>query len=326
LGIRRAETGSICLTKSRQSIYNLNTNRMKYTIRTVASMTGLSQYTIRAWERRHHILSPDRTETNRRLYGDEDVFRLKLLKQNVDAGHSIGQASKLTNEELTRLGPSSSDTPVFPSDREVPTQFLNASIASLNQLDEEALRDSLVRGAAFLGAGAFIEHVILPLLSHVENRWVEQSITIAQEHMVTAVLRTNLEQLRTSLLTSPNARKLLVTTPKGQMHELGALIISVIAGLEAWQVTYLGPNLPANEIAGAAVKSGASAVALSLVFPVDDPDIPAELILLRQKLGNAFPILIGGRAAPGYLTTLRHLEFLACKDLNEFRSALDGIH
>ncbi|MEI8282809.1 MAG: MerR family transcriptional regulator, partial [Armatimonadota bacterium] len=217
---------------------------MKYTIRTVASMTGLSQYTIRAWERRHHILNPDRTETNRRLYGEEDVFRLKLLKQMVDAGHSIGQSSKLTNDELFRLGSLGPDSAAFPNDRKSPDQFLNASIASVVQLDEEALRDSLVRGAAFLGAGSFIENVILPLLSHVESRWVEKSISIAQEHMVTAVLRTNLEQLRSSFLTSPNARRLLVTTPKGQMHELGALIVSVIAGLESWQVTYLGPNLP----------------------------------------------------------------------------------
>jgi methanogenic corrinoid protein MtbC1 len=49
-----------------------------------------------------------------------------------------------------------------------------------------------------------------------------------------------------------SAPKILVTTPQGQLHELGALIVSAVASTEGWNVTYLGPNLPAEEIVGAA--------------------------------------------------------------------------
>jgi MerR family transcriptional regulator, light-induced transcriptional regulator len=301
---------------------------MKYTIRTVSSMTGLSQYTIRAWERRHHILNPSRTESNRRVYSDSDVSRLQLLRQTVEAGHSIGQASQLTNDELRELTAFS-----MPEEAQVSHQregddsqhLLDIGIAALNRLDEDAFRDALARGTTFLGALGFIENLILPLLSHIEHRWMEKSISIAQEHMASAVLRTVLEQLRTSIPAPTNSSRLLVTTPKGQMHELGALITSVIAGLESWNVTYLGPNLPAAEIAGAIRQSGAQAVALSLVYPMDDPDIENELLLLRRLLGDSFPILVGGRAASGYLTAVQGQGLFDCKTFDDFREALAKI-
>ena len=301
---------------------------MKYTIRTVATMTGLSQYTIRAWERRHHVLSPDRTETNRRLYDDSDVARLQLLKQSIDAGHSIGQAAQLTNEDLRALSTYSQEeqprlgNPI----NDIPHgSFLDAAIIAMDQLDEDALRESLLRGATMLGLSPFIEGVVLPLMSHVEHRWIEKSISIAQEHMVSAVVRTTLEHLRTSISNPTDAPRLLVTTPKGQFHEIGALIVSVIAGLEAWQVTYLGPNLPAYEIAGAVRQSGSKALALSLVYPVDDPEIKEELTTLRGLLGDSFPILVGGRGAHDYLISLTHLDLTECHELSDFRTALADI-
>ena len=74
-----------------------------YTIRALANRTGLSQHTIRAWERRYAALEPTRTGTNRRIYGESDVERLALLKKAVDDGHSIGQIARLSSDELKRM-------------------------------------------------------------------------------------------------------------------------------------------------------------------------------------------------------------------------------
>lgn len=312
------------LTKSRQGIYTLYSPRMKYTIRTVATMTGLSQHTIRAWERRHHINSPNRTETNRRLFDDAEVLRLQLLKSAVDAGHSIGQASELSNDELRGFVVVSQESSYEQSFGATQTSetFVHSCISHMERLDENGLRGSLARGSASLGALQYVERVVVPLIALVENRWVEKSISIAQEHMVSAVLRTNLEQLRTTIPVPTDAPRILITTPKGQLHELGALITAVIACLESWQVTYLGPNLPADEIAGAAFQRGAKVVALSLVYPVDDPDIPRELGRLRQLLGGSFPIFVGGRAARGYTAIVNDIGLLECHDLDDFRAGL----
>lgn len=75
----------------------------RYQISSVSKLTGLNVYTIRAWEKRYGVVSPDRTETQRRLYGREDVQRLKLLRELVDQGHSIGSIAAFPIDQLQQL-------------------------------------------------------------------------------------------------------------------------------------------------------------------------------------------------------------------------------
>ncbi|MBC8064603.1 MAG: MerR family transcriptional regulator, partial [Chlorobia bacterium] len=62
-----------------------------YTIGAVAAKTGLSTHTIRAWERRYSVLTPGRTQSNRRIYDEHDLVRLGLLAKATSLGHSIGR-------------------------------------------------------------------------------------------------------------------------------------------------------------------------------------------------------------------------------------------
>ena len=62
----------------------------KYPIKVVSQMTGLSAFVIRAWEKRYSVVIPSRTETNRRLYSENDIEKLRLLNEAVQGGHNIG--------------------------------------------------------------------------------------------------------------------------------------------------------------------------------------------------------------------------------------------
>ena len=61
-----------------------------YPVRYVARQTGLTPHLIRSWERRYAAVAPRRTDTNHRLYSDDDIERLSLLRNAVKAGQSIG--------------------------------------------------------------------------------------------------------------------------------------------------------------------------------------------------------------------------------------------
>ncbi len=298
---------------------------MKYTIKTVSSLTGISQHTIRAWERRHNVLVPERTESNRRLYSETDVERFKLLKVASDAGHSVGQLSKLSADELKKLSEVQHlrERDRLPNDRaQTVAQILDECQSSVNRLDPEGLRDVLIYGTALLGISELIEQVLVPLLQFVEDHWLAGSVSIAEEHMTISVLRTYLEETRSSIPVSATAPRLLVTTPSRQIHEIGALVVTITAALELWNVTYLGPNLPAIEIADAARRAGVSAVALSIVFPTDDEGLPSELRLLKNHLGSSVPILVGGRGTSSYTSALQEIGAIVCKDLSGFRESL----
>ena len=64
----------------------------KYTIKTVCVQTGIRAVTLRAWERRHEVLNPHRSENRYRLYSDRDVEVLRWIKSRVDNGISISSA------------------------------------------------------------------------------------------------------------------------------------------------------------------------------------------------------------------------------------------
>lgn len=300
---------------------------LNYTIGTLATLTGLSQHTIRAWERRYEALTPKRSDGNRRIYDGDDVERLNVLKRVVGAGHSIGQVAHLPMDQLRAIDSSSAGNAHSSSeDRESGgVHYLAACQAALSQLDPEALEDALVRATADFGIMALLEHVVIPLLAEIEVGWLDGSMRISQEHMASAVLRTHLDRARLSMPGATYAPRLLSTTPRNQHHEIGALMVSIVAAMQGWNVTYLGPNLPAEEIGIAARQRNARAVALSLVYPLEDPGLGDELRLLRQMVGPSMPIIIGGRAASAYAEVIKEIGGHISQDLKAFRNLVDQI-
>jgi methanogenic corrinoid protein MtbC1 len=109
------------------------------------------------------------------------------------------------------------------------------------------------------------------------------------------------------------------------MHELGALAVGVVAALEGWRPIFLGGNLPVEEIAGAARKSKARAVALSIVYPSDDPRLAWELVRLKKALPQAVVIFAGGRGVEGYRAALEEIGAIVVSDLSGLRRQLELI-
>jgi DNA-binding transcriptional MerR regulator/methylmalonyl-CoA mutase cobalamin-binding subunit len=298
-------------------------------IKVVARRTGLSAPVIRIWEKRYGAVEPERTGTNRRLYSEEQIERLSLLRDITQAGHSIGHVAKLPTGQLRGLARESHGTDVHTartrtSAPDTPT-FLSECVAAMKSLDVRALDGTLKRAETELGAHGLLQRVIAPLAQTIGELWREGSITAAHEHFATAVIRVFLSQAAKPFGGTENAPVLLVTTPAGQIHELGALLVGAAAANLGWQVTYLGASLPAAEIAGAARQKRARAVALSLVYPEDDSRLESELARLREYLPPEVAILVGGRAMPAYRDALGRIGATQVSDLTDLCSTLDDL-
>jgi methylmalonyl-CoA mutase cobalamin-binding subunit len=118
------------------------------------------------------------------------------------------------------------------------------------------------------------------------------------------------------------ASTLVATTPQGQLHELGAVMAAALASEQGWRAVYLGPSLPAAEIASAAVQNQARAVALSIVYPAGDPNVERELHDLRRFLPKNIAILVGGRAAEHYRAAVDETGSVLVKDLGQLQTEL----
>lgn len=303
------------------------TTKPGYPIKIAALRSGLTAHIIRAWEKRYAVVKPCRSCTSRRLYSDEEIERLTLLRRATCAGYAIGNIARLADECLRKLaaeppkpGKLKADPSCCPF-----AAMLDVSMAAVEDLNPRALESELYRGLAVHGRLAIMHQVLVPLIYRISERWHCGQMRIVHEHVASAAIRTLLGSfLRFSPETS-HAPGLIVTTPAGQLHELGALLAGATAVDHGWRVTYLGPNLPAEEIAGAYLQSKADALAISLIYPGDDPSIVPQLRLLRRLLPRNAPIVAGGRAARDYRPILTETKAVICADLSELVCALNRI-
>lgn len=305
----------------------------RHPIGVVARRTGLKPDLIRAWERRYSAVEPGRTQTRRRFYSDADIERLLLLRRVTGTGRGIGQIAHLANEELRALiaeEPVARSYPVTPGPAAPPPPmtdtaepYLTLSLSAAQRLDIHDLEQQLERASVALSRHNLLEKLLVPLMQRIGDLWQRGELRPVHEHMASAVVRSFLGSMRAAYHAAASAPQLIVTTPTRQLHELGALIAAATAASEGWQVTYLGCDLPAEEIAAAAVQKGAKAVALSIVYPPDDAHLSDELRRLRRLLPRTTELIVGGRCSAAYLAVLDETGARRVENLKELREELD---
>lgn len=301
----------------------------RHPIRVVSERTGLTTDVLRAWEKRYGVVEPLRSETGQRLYTDADVERLLLLRQATEAGRPISQVAPLDTSELRRVVEEDEAArtvrerafarPVTP---EVEA-YVAAALDAVRALGAASLNRTLEHAAVRLDAGAFLEGVVAELLRRVGVGWHEGELRAAHEHLATAVIRRVLSRLVWTGV-GEGRGVVVVATPQGERHEMGALLSAATAAAEQWEVVYLGADLPAEDIARAAADVGAGVVALSLVYSAADGQVADELRRLRAAAPDV-AIVVGGAGAERWAPVLREIGAERLSDLGALRAFLGSM-
>jgi len=276
-------------------------------------------------------MGANRTQTrhdNSQVNSAEDVTRLSLLQKVTDAGRRISDVVELDNAALLEL---------FNDDQQAQQNIAtlaNAGLSGTSSIVENAfqavcdmnapqLRKIISMASAELPQGVFLEQVISPLLDKVDVFWHSGNIRVGQEHMASMVIRLFLVgQLGHG---NPQARPIVFTTPSGHRHDIGVLMAALIAESEGWRSIYLGGDIPASEIAAAALQSGAQAVALGIQYTSDAHAMADEIHRLRLSMPDHVPLIVSGAAAIEHKALLDHPGILAPADLSRFRDILANI-
>lgn len=273
----------------------------RHPIALVADRTGLTQDVLRVWERRYGAVRPERGKGGQRLYTNADVERLNLLASAVAAGRSIGQIANLPTNALARMV--DEDTAArkgraSPAGEPVDdNEMVELGLLHTRSLASAALDNHLRRAAALLGVAAFVERVAVPLLRRVGDEWHAGRLTPSQEHLTSSILHDILVGTMRGFTESGAASRVLVATPAGERHAIGAALVGAFAAMEGWNVIYLGTDLPAAEIAAAAIAAEVTVVALSIVYVDDRERILGELRSLRARLPKNIAVIAGGSGA-----------------------------
>lgn len=305
-------------------------NSAQYLIGTVSKRSGVKSDLVRAWERRYQAVTPTRTDGGHRVYTDQDIARLKLLNQATSHGHSISQIARFSLDELKRLLQQEETQNYAPTSLTNDKQFLTEDYiekcyAAVLAFDARALESHFENAIVELQSQAFIEDLLTPLLARIGERWKTGELRPIHEHMTSSVIRSLTYILRNNSPCPDHAPRMVVSTPIGQMHELGALLAAIMAELNGWRVTYLGANLPAEEIAAAVKFTHSKAVTISISFSSDDHIIPKEIRRLRKLIGMDVALIVGGRSAGYYEAVLDEVGVLQIESYAHFRVILDQL-
>ncbi len=326
----------------------------QYPMRVVVRRTGLNPSVLRAWERRYDAVEPGRSDGGQRLYSEADVQRLTLLKELVEAGHTISQIAELEVDALRALvrreavsvdaepdvrngrdespqqGGSSTGARQLGTSQAgmagaasiTPAGTLERALRAVHTLNGRELESVLSRAALALTPVEVVDEVVVPLLGQIGHQWQQGQLSPASEHAASQVIRRFLGWLLDALSLQGGTPLVVISTPAGQQHEFGSLLAAVSAVSEGWEVLNLGADLPAQDIAEAALRSGARAVALSAIFPPNDGRVLGELLDLRAELDPSIDIFVGGPAARPHAERLRPAGVEFVDDLPSLRRRL----
>lgn len=217
---------------------------MSYSIKDLEHLSGIKAHTLRVWEQRYNILQPRRTETNIRYYDDADlklILNISLLNDN---GYRISQIAKMTPEQL-------SQEVINLTERNYkhPDQVQALTIAMVD-LDEERFEKILGTNILQHGFEKTMIQVIFPFMTRVGYLWQTGSVSPAQEHFITFLIRQKIivaidGQVRNY---TQNSKKFMLFLPDGELHEISLLFANYVIRARGHRCIYLGQSLPFEDV------------------------------------------------------------------------------
>ncbi len=264
-----------------------------YQIRQVSEMLGVPRNTLIAWERRYSIVEPARTRSGYRTYSEEQVATLRRVKALVDDGFRVGDACRIIRSQPLAEEPPRAEESGGPASMEEIREVLRQKLLCF---DRER-SDEIAAGLVMVPFERVMHEVYFPLLHKVGDDWEHGRITVVQEHFVTAWCREKLIVMLHTVRAAPTtAPEVVCATPPGEMHELGLLAFAVRLSIRGFRVTYLGSNVPTDDLVEHVRERKPFAVCLSMVHGRPASELATYARELRRRVPEGVRISLGGRA------------------------------
>lgn len=250
-----------------------------YTIKQAAARTGLSIPTIRAWERRYGVVSPERTPAGYRLYDEAAIERLAAMRSLVESeGWRPSQAAeRIATPGLDLSSLASRATPSAARDTGAPAAAsavtaepaLVAFVLAAQRLDVDGMERILDDAFAAQRFELAMEAVVFPALRAVGLAWAEGDVDVAAEHAASETVRRRLTRFFDAARSPMMQTRLLVGMPPAGHHELGVFAFAVACRRAGQAVAYLGANVPLESWMRVVRETAVPAIVLGAVTSED---------------------------------------------------------
>lgn len=260
-----------------------------YSIKDIEQLSGIKAHTLRIWEQRYNFIKPKRTDTNIRYYDDEDlklVLNIALLKDN---GHKISRICLMENEEMQievmklmekKLG--------------FPEQIQGLTLSML-EFDEDRFEKILSTNILQIGFERTMMNLIYPFFQKIGILWQTGSISPAQEHFISYLIRQKIIVAIDGQVVSTSSfnKKYLLYLPEDELHEISLLFSSYLIKSRNNKVIYLGQNVPLNDLINIYKDHNPDYLLTVLTTQPSPSEVQAYIYNLSESFKNATVLVTG---------------------------------
>jgi MerR family transcriptional regulator, light-induced transcriptional regulator len=290
----------------------------KYSIKDLANLSGIKAHTIRIWEQRYGIITPDRSDTNIRSYCDSDLKKLLNIAMLNSSGLKISKISKLTDEDISaevqRIGESESDY-------HVQIDRLVVAMVDLDRLKFEAIVADCTESMGFEDTCI---HVLYPFLQKIGIMWLANTINPAQEHFITSLIIQKMYAETDQLYTgAPKGKKVIFFLREGEMHEMGLLFYRYLMEKRGFDTIYLGQSVPFQDLLQTVAAHKPEYLVTALVA-TPEGDFMEKYLKLLSKSFLKLTIIVSGFQISQFDKKIPK-NIIKIDDASQFVSYIEGI-
>lgn len=256
-------------------------------IRLLSERTGVGASTLRAWERRYGMLTPERTPKGHRLYTPEDVRRVRHILTLLDEGHSLPVIAKLLKQGAATAEPARHHR----EQAGVWSDYQDGTRRAIHEFSTERLESIFNEASSLYPVDMVTERLIEPVLVELGRQWQQRKTGIAEEHFYTSWVRNRLGARFHHAIGQARGARILCAGLPGTRHEIGLLLYSLSALSRGYRVLYLGADLPLDQVPLVVSRSAIRGVVLSARSEIDEA-MQKELAHLSGLL--EVPLMLGG--------------------------------
>ena len=219
--------------------------KQNFSIKDLENLSGIKAHTIRIWEKRYNILTPNRTETNIRSYDKINLQKLLNVTFLNKQGYKISRIAKLSGDEIFKMVKNEAA-----NTSELNRAINSFKIAMINfdRVLFNSTYNSLLEKKTF--REIFYE-IFMPLLSEIGLLWQTDTINPVHEHFLVGLIKQKL-YLNIAQLGEKNEDEdpslYVLFLPENEIHDLGILFLNYELNFYNKKTIYLGPSMPLSDM------------------------------------------------------------------------------
>ncbi|TLV03458.1 MerR family transcriptional regulator [Dyadobacter luticola] len=266
-----------------------------YSIKDLERISSTKAHTIRIWEQRYGLLTPERTDTNVRYYNDDQLKKLLNVCTLLNVGLKISHISQMSKQQMTQ-----EIDKLLTDHRDEDAQIeaiINQSLISTATFDATLFTKNFEKAVSLLGWVKTYERIIYPLLVRTGLMWMKDDLLPSQEHFLSNLIR---QKLFSAIDRLPppgeESQKWLLFLNEEEDHEIGLLFAHYLIRQHGHQSIYLGVRVPYNDLSKVVAASNPTHIysffvghheqKASEVITRLSADFEGPKILISGSLGN----------------------------------------